>query len=617
MKPTKFIARLTARALILGFFVFACSAQTQAQNITVQYATTGDWGSGFQGQITINNGTAQAINGWTLAFDFDRSLNSVYDATVLSHTGTRYTVKNVGFNNTIPAGGSVSFGFTGSPGNVTKPPTNYVLNGISLSRTATTFAYQGRLTDKAATNGVYDLQFALYDDAGTQIGTAQTIEDVTVANGVFSVLLDFGAEAFSGANRSLEIRVRRGSETGAFTTLSPRQPVTPAPYAVTAHNALQLDGKSASSFLQNSNSQQTNTNFNISGNGTVGGALSGSTVNASLQYNLGGGRILSSGGDRNLFAGLESGAVNTGSLNAFFGARAGKSNTTGTWNSFFGADAGLVNTTGDHNSFFGESAGFVNTTGGNNTFVGSGAGFASTTGNYNSFLGARSGFANTTGGENAFIGANTGIANTEGNFNSFFGTATGGSNTIGSHNTIIGHNANVGANNLNFAAAFGANAVVASNDTIVLGKTAGTYFGEARPADTVQIPGTLIVAGAVSAGTITSGCKNGFTAIAGGRLCVSALQPAATFYGSAGATQTCINLGARVGTIADATLSLAGNFNYFGGVSQGWLGDYAGDNLRPTWNVNANGGDFDGSPVNVYNGGQNATAPAYQYRCVY
>lgn len=113
-------------------------------------------------------------------------------------------------------------------------------------------------------------------------------------------------------------------------------------------------------------------------------------------------------------------------------------------------------------------------------------------------------------------------------------------------------------------------------------------------------------------GTITTGCRAGFTAISGGHLCVSAMQTAATFYGASGAVQTCVNLGARVGTIADVTLTLGvTGFNYFGGLSQGWLGDYAGDNLRPVWNAASPTLDFDGAPLNVYTG---AILP---YRCVY
>src|SRR5881394_2034930 len=96
---------------------------------------------------------------------------------------------------------------------------------------SSSFTYQGRLTDGGtAANGNYDLQFALWDSAsgGTQIGSTVTLNTVAVSNGVFNVSLDFGAGSFNGANRFLEISARPISG-GAFTVLTPRQPVTATP----------------------------------------------------------------------------------------------------------------------------------------------------------------------------------------------------------------------------------------------------------------------------------------------------------------------------------------------------------------------------------------------------
>jgi len=183
------------------------------------------------------------------------------------------------------------------------------------------FTYQGRLTDGGTpANGNYDLQFALFDaaDGNNQIGQTKTVSSVAVSGGVFTVTLDFGASAFSGANRFLEISARP-SGAAAFTLMTPRQPITATPYALrslnstTADNAQQLAGVAASqyvktddarmsdardpkagnsNYVQNSTSQQAATNFNISGNGTAGGTLSGNTVNAASQYNLGGQTVL-------------------------------------------------------------------------------------------------------------------------------------------------------------------------------------------------------------------------------------------------------------------------------------------------------------------------------------
>src|SRR2546426_471216 len=209
--------------------------------------------------------------------------------------------------------------------------------GATTARAQTSsFTYQGRFTDGgAAANGNYDLQFVLFDSlsGGAQVGSTQTLNTVAVSNGVFTVSLDFGANAFNGANRFLEISARP-SGGGTFTLLSPRQQITSTPYAVRSLNASSADSVPASgvpagsgNYIQNSAGQQASSNFNISGNGTAGGTLSGNVVNATTQYNLNGSRILSNAGTANLFAGVGAGSNNSGDNNSFFGLSAGGSNT--------------------------------------------------------------------------------------------------------------------------------------------------------------------------------------------------------------------------------------------------------------------------------------------------
>ena len=99
------------------------------------------------------------------------------------------------------------------------------------------FTYQGKLTDgPAPAAGLHDFQFKLYDAAlgGAQQGTTVTVDDVSVAGGLFTVILDFGGGVFSGSGRWLEIGVRPGAATGAYTGLSPRQAVSSTPYAIRA-----------------------------------------------------------------------------------------------------------------------------------------------------------------------------------------------------------------------------------------------------------------------------------------------------------------------------------------------------------------------------------------------
>jgi hypothetical protein len=404
-----------------------------------------------------------------------------------------------------------------------------LMTAVSVSAQSTAFIYQGSLNNSGLpANGNFDFEFKLFDAAsgGVQQGTTLQRNNVAVAGGIFAVALDFGAAAFPGTNRFLEIAVR-GQGTSAFTPLSPRQPVAPTPYALrsssaaiadnaanasnaqnavnaqnalnaqTAQNSLNLGGTPASQFvlgndprlsdprnplpgnanyIQNSTTPQGTSNFNISGNGTAGGTLTGNAISATTHFNIGAARVLSSPGSFNFFAGNLSGNSNTtgtgnaffgvnagvfnttggnntfagfeagrnnnaGANNSYFGKDAGRNGTTGNDNSFFGNDAGQTNTTGGDNSFFGKGAGRDNTTGNDNAFFGSDAGMANTTESGNSFFGARTGSSNITGSENAFFGFEAGRANTSGRHNSFFGYEAGESNVIGSANSFFGYQA--------------------------------------------------------------------------------------------------------------------------------------------------------------------------------
>src|SRR5215204_3951756 len=114
----------------------------------------------------------------------------------------------------------------------------------AISAQTTVFNYQGKLTDSgAAANGTFQMQFKLFDSlaGGGQIGATLADVPVTATHG------DFGANALSGANRWLEIAVRRNAGE-SYTTLAPREQIASSPYAVrtlsaaTADNALQLGG---------------------------------------------------------------------------------------------------------------------------------------------------------------------------------------------------------------------------------------------------------------------------------------------------------------------------------------------------------------------------------------
>ena len=91
---------------------------------------------------------------------------------------------------------------------------------VQLHSQGTAFTYQGRLNEGSVpAYGRYDLTFALYVDStvGTAVSGIITNTGTPVANGLFTVMLDFGAGAFDGRPRWLEIGVQRaGGPTGRF-----------------------------------------------------------------------------------------------------------------------------------------------------------------------------------------------------------------------------------------------------------------------------------------------------------------------------------------------------------------------------------------------------------------
>lgn len=120
----------------------------------------------------------------------------------------------------------------------------------ALTALGTAFTFQGHLKQAgSAVNGTCDFQFALYDSGfgGAQVGSTVGSSSVAVANGLFSTQLDFGGGAFDGQARWLETAVRCPAGAGDYAALSPRQALTPAPYALHAADAATANSASTAS----------------------------------------------------------------------------------------------------------------------------------------------------------------------------------------------------------------------------------------------------------------------------------------------------------------------------------------------------------------------------------
>lgn len=119
------------------------------------------------------------------------------------------------------------------------------------------FTYQGQLKQGGLpVNGPVDLEFSLWDAAadGATVAPNQTKLNVNVVNGLFKVDLDFGANAFTGADRWLQIAVRSPAGVDPYITLSTRQPLTAAPYSLFSLQAGNTHWQAVGNDITNTNS---------------------------------------------------------------------------------------------------------------------------------------------------------------------------------------------------------------------------------------------------------------------------------------------------------------------------------------------------------------------------
>ena len=96
------------------------------------------------------------------------------------------------------------------------------------------FTYQGQIQKGGSPyTGTAQLLFRLFDSLsnGTQVGPDDPVANVSVTNGLFTVELDFGANAFQGDGRWLEIQLKTTGDNN-YTLLNPRQKITAEPYSL-------------------------------------------------------------------------------------------------------------------------------------------------------------------------------------------------------------------------------------------------------------------------------------------------------------------------------------------------------------------------------------------------
>src|SRR5262249_31984652 len=165
-----------------------------AGGVSLAYTVASNWGSGFTGAMDVGGGGA-ALHGWTVEFDASFTITSIWNATIVSHVGSHYVVKNADWNGDVAGGKTTSFGFQATPGAGGTAASGFAVNGTAVG-TSPPVLPSLSVADASvaeANSGTHDLAFTVSLSAAatapvtvayaTSNGAARAGSDYTATSG--------------------------------------------------------------------------------------------------------------------------------------------------------------------------------------------------------------------------------------------------------------------------------------------------------------------------------------------------------------------------------------------------------------------------------------------------
>jgi hypothetical protein len=218
MRTRRMVSAVITVITVISVIVFLPAAQSSAANgLSASFVKVSDWGSGFEGKITVTNGTSSALPSWTVEFDMPAGsqITTSWD-TVRTSSGQHYTFKPPTWAGPLGAGASASFGFNGSPGN---------FSGIQNCRLNSDTCTSGPSNPGAP--GI----------PGTPSVTATTNSSISLSWG--------GSTGTVTGYRVYEGSTVRATVTGTSATISGLATCESHTYSVAAYNSLGESGKTS------------------------------------------------------------------------------------------------------------------------------------------------------------------------------------------------------------------------------------------------------------------------------------------------------------------------------------------------------------------------------------
>ncbi|HHX63251.1 MAG TPA: hypothetical protein GX707_21465, partial [Epulopiscium sp.] len=135
----------------------------------VEFKVNSKWPGNFNGELIITNTGKKELENWAIQFDFDHEISNIWNAQIASHESQSYIIKNLGWNQDIAPGKSVSIGFTAKWDDNIVPPQNYETLGTKQEVGETDYTIKFKVTS--------DWGQAFNGEISITNNTEETIED--------------------------------------------------------------------------------------------------------------------------------------------------------------------------------------------------------------------------------------------------------------------------------------------------------------------------------------------------------------------------------------------------------------------------------------------------------
>ncbi len=195
---------------------------TPQGSLSAAMTVTQNWGTGWNGLVSISDGGATVSGGWTIAFDLAATIVNLWDGVITSHVGTHYIVSNAAWDSTLSAAKIVTFGFNVA-GALPALPTSFTINGATAATPTPapvllpSVTVAGGSVTETPSGGTEIFIVTLSTPATSAVSFTYATQDGTAVAGVDYVASSGTATIAAGQTSATVLVATRPGRTGSTT----------------------------------------------------------------------------------------------------------------------------------------------------------------------------------------------------------------------------------------------------------------------------------------------------------------------------------------------------------------------------------------------------------------